>query len=882
MSETDPARASYGDVAPDEPGDAELISAVRAGDLDAYGTIYARHVAAARRLARQLTSSGDADDLVSEAFAKVLVLLQKGGGPDLAFRAYLLTTVRRVHVDRLRAGARLSPTDDMTQYDPGVPFEDTAVAGFENQAAAKAFAQLPERWQQVLWHTEVEGQKPAEIAPLLGISPNSVSALAYRAREGLRQAFISMHSQDAVDDACAATRANLGAYIRNGLSRRDSTKVEAHLRECRACTAIYLELTEVNSDLGALLAPLLLGGAGVGYLAAAGAGAKAGILVFLGNAKAWVLHNPAGRVAAGVTGVAAAAAVAAAMALTGGHPTTPVADPSTPTSTAPATPGSSPSSAPDSTTPKDTTPGDTDDTDNTGDTGDTGDSPSTTSEPTASEPTGDADDTQSPSDTDDSNDNNDDNDNTPVITTPLAEVTTTPGSSVTIDLTKGVTDPKGRGVWVKSARVSSPAHGTVRKAGTARPVISLGGGRIGAGTAVVARNRPTSVVYTPDAGWRGSDTIAYTLTDGHGTVSGTVKVTTPNTAPTAHDLAITLSGTQTTRTVDVLSHAADANGDRLRLSRFTQPAHGTVTAVGNRLVYTRGSGSATADSFEYTVSDGHGGTATARVRLTLAPLEPTSDASLSLDTHDYGVYWHLRVSAAGIPAGTTATFSYTLTGVEVEMVDGWWESDCGSPVIDGTTVTETCTLDGGTDGQVLHLDFVPSGDWTFRATLTPVGFADPDQQNNEVSANGTWPVSASSSATDSTAAVPSSSSSTDSAASTDSTSASQSDSATSAAASASSSDSATASASPSDSDMADATSASSSDAPSAAPPDPSPSQSAQPTQPTQPSGPSGPSDSTSDDPNPAGRPALTGPSGGSSSGDSGREPGGGPTDDRAR
>ena len=46
----------------------------------------------------------------------------------------------------------------------------------------------------VLWHTEVEQQKPADIAPLLGMSANSVSALAYRAREGLRQAFLSQHA----------------------------------------------------------------------------------------------------------------------------------------------------------------------------------------------------------------------------------------------------------------------------------------------------------------------------------------------------------------------------------------------------------------------------------------------------------------------------------------------------------------------------------------------------------------------------------------------------------------------------------------------------------------------------------------------------------------
>ena len=259
-----------------DAADAELISAVRGGDADAYGELFDRHVTAARRLARQLVPPADAEDLVSEAFAKVLSLLQRGQGPDLAFRAYLLTAIRRLHVDRIRANARVQPTDDLEPFDPGVPFRDTAVEGFENAAAAKAFASLPERWQAVLWHTEVEGQKPAEVAVLLGMSANSVSALAYRAREGLRQAFLTMHLQELEDDACAWTHQNLGAYVRNGISRRDATKVEHHLTECRRCTALYLELTEVNSNLSGLLAPLLLGGAATAY-AGSSTGLAAGI-----------------------------------------------------------------------------------------------------------------------------------------------------------------------------------------------------------------------------------------------------------------------------------------------------------------------------------------------------------------------------------------------------------------------------------------------------------------------------------------------------------------------------------------------------------------------------------------------------------------------------
>ena len=274
----------------DGPGDAELIAAVRGGDLDSYGELYARHVDAARRLARQLTSPADADDLVSDAFTKVLTVLQRGGGPDLAFRAYLLTAVRRLHVDRLRSGSRLRPVDDLTPFDPGLPFHDTAVEGFDNAAAAKAFASLPERWQMVLWHTEVEGQKPADIAPLLGMSANSVAALAYRAREGLRQAFLSQHAADMDDVDCAWTRDHLGAYVRGGLSRRDAGRVDDHLAECRACAAVYLELTEVNSGLAGLLAPLLLGAAGVGYLSSAhgGAAAAGAVTGGLAGAKAWV------------------------------------------------------------------------------------------------------------------------------------------------------------------------------------------------------------------------------------------------------------------------------------------------------------------------------------------------------------------------------------------------------------------------------------------------------------------------------------------------------------------------------------------------------------------------------------------------------------------
>lgn len=270
-------------IAPEStaPSDPELIAAVRAGDGHAYGLLFERHRGAALNLARQIAGPSDADDLVSDAFMKVHRVLANGGGPDVAFRAYLLTAVRRLHVDRIRAASKVTPSDDLEQFDPGVPFTDTAVDKFENAAAAKAFASLPERWQLVLWHLEVEGQKPAEVAPLLGMTANGVSALAYRAREGLRQAYLQMHMADTAAEECRWVTERLGAHVRKGLSKRDAAKVDQHLDECTKCAAVYLELTEVNSNLSGILAPALLGTAAAGYLGAAGSGMSMGSVASL-------------------------------------------------------------------------------------------------------------------------------------------------------------------------------------------------------------------------------------------------------------------------------------------------------------------------------------------------------------------------------------------------------------------------------------------------------------------------------------------------------------------------------------------------------------------------------------------------------------------------
>ena len=118
----------------------------------------------------------------------------------------------------------------------------------------------------MLWHTEVEQETPAEVAPLLGLTPNGVAALAYRAREGLRQAYLQEHLADGADGQHRATVDRLGAWARGGLSPRQRARVDAHLATWPGVPALAGELEDVNGLRG--WSALLGGAAAAAYLAA--------------------------------------------------------------------------------------------------------------------------------------------------------------------------------------------------------------------------------------------------------------------------------------------------------------------------------------------------------------------------------------------------------------------------------------------------------------------------------------------------------------------------------------------------------------------------------------------------------------------------------------
>lgn len=251
-----------------EMSDGDLVLRSRSGDSAAYGELWRRHYRSGIVAARSVTSSIDPDDLVQEAYERIFQAIKRGGGPTSAFRAYLFTSIRNTAAAWGRASKDTAVYELENVEDPTANAHVTDGA-LDRGLTKEAFRSLPTRWQEVLWYTTIERMKPAEAAPLLGMSANAVAQLAVRAREGLREAWIQAHLRSVADGSeCQYTIDKLGAYARGNLGVRAKTRVENHLADCTRCAIVASEAHEVSNRLAFVMLPLVIGaGAATAYAA---------------------------------------------------------------------------------------------------------------------------------------------------------------------------------------------------------------------------------------------------------------------------------------------------------------------------------------------------------------------------------------------------------------------------------------------------------------------------------------------------------------------------------------------------------------------------------------------------------------------------------------
>jgi hypothetical protein len=132
-----------------------------------------------------------------------------------------------------------------------------------SSVAARAFERLPVRSQTVLWHHEVE-QDDVVIGWLLGMVAEDVSLLNRRARREFYTAYVSLHQDEIVDDACRRLHRMLLAYA-DQTSMKTPGDLVSHLDQCTHCARAVDDLERMRFEFGGVLAEALLPWGGAEY-----------------------------------------------------------------------------------------------------------------------------------------------------------------------------------------------------------------------------------------------------------------------------------------------------------------------------------------------------------------------------------------------------------------------------------------------------------------------------------------------------------------------------------------------------------------------------------------------------------------------------------------
>ncbi len=185
----------------------------------------------------------------------------------------------------------------------------------------------------------------------------------------------------------------------------------------------------------------------------------------------------------------------------------------------------------------------------------------------------------------------------------------------------------------------------------------------------------------------------------------------PNQAPVAVADSFTVNQDSGVTNFAVLLNDSDADGDTLTVSAISDISNGgTVANAGGEITYRPASEFSGTETFNYTVSDGNGGTASAQVTVTVTPAPPPNSApvanndSFTVDQDSGATRFSvlnndtdadgdtLSIATVGTPSnGGTATVDGT--AVSYQPANGYSGTETISySVSDGTATSNTATI----------------------------------------------------------------------------------------------------------------------------------------------------------------------------------------------
>jgi len=167
-----------------EPNDAALVARCRAGDHAAWHELverFSRYVYAISVQAFRLPHH-DAEDVFQEVFARAYQQLDKLRD-DEAIRPWLGQLTRRLCIDRLRAGAREAPAEEVEP----AGIDETISELDEAFAVREALAAAPEHCREVIDRFFCRDESYATIGAALDLPSGTIASRISRCLAGMRK-----------------------------------------------------------------------------------------------------------------------------------------------------------------------------------------------------------------------------------------------------------------------------------------------------------------------------------------------------------------------------------------------------------------------------------------------------------------------------------------------------------------------------------------------------------------------------------------------------------------------------------------------------------------------------------------------------------------------
>jgi RNA polymerase sigma-70 factor (ECF subfamily) len=177
----------------------EVLRRAQAGDPLAFAALWRDGQPMLLRYLKVI-ASGQAEDLASRTWLRVIERLGGFRGDEPAFRRWLVTIARHLHVDDVRRAAR-RPEQLVPEQPEEVPVSDAADLVLERlstAAALRLIATLPPEQAEMVALRIIVGLDVADVARVTGHTPGAVRVAVHR---GLRRLRDTLADREAVTPA---------------------------------------------------------------------------------------------------------------------------------------------------------------------------------------------------------------------------------------------------------------------------------------------------------------------------------------------------------------------------------------------------------------------------------------------------------------------------------------------------------------------------------------------------------------------------------------------------------------------------------------------------------------------------------------------------------